>query len=243
MNIKSEKEEYLEKLWTMMEDKEDSLQILSANMNRNDHEKIIQELQMDDLVQTEGNSIKLSSTGEKKARKIIRAHRLAEKLIFDALGGDYEKGACEFEHMVNTELIDSICILLGHPQECPHGRKIPQGDCCKNAVKTVECAVMPMTDMEIDQSFRVAYINGQKDNVRLNKISTLQIRPGSLVKMEQKYPSIVIQCEGADIALDDNIAADIYVWKEANNIRESGGEQSKHDKKSRFEFMRINRGR
>ncbi|MHC4071049.1 MAG: iron dependent repressor, metal binding and dimerization domain protein [Planctomycetota bacterium] len=29
--------------------------------------------------------------------------------------------------VVTTELVDSICILLGHPETCPHGMPIPPG--------------------------------------------------------------------------------------------------------------------
>jgi DtxR family Mn-dependent transcriptional regulator len=219
MTLKREKEEYLEKLWGMKEDELDDLSILSSDMNHEDHDRILHELVIDGFIETDGGKVRLTESGETRARQIIRAHRLAEKLIFDALGGDYEAGACEFEHMVNTEMVDSICILLGHPRECPHGRPIPQGDCCKRALKTAECAVIPITEMIPQQSSRVAYINGKSNQSRLNKIGALQIRPGTMIKLEQKSPSLVIQCEGADIALDENVAADIFVWKECTKNR------------------------
>jgi len=248
MSLKREKEEYLEKLWGMKEDDSDDLNTLSSVMNHADHDKIMQELEMDGLIQIDGEKVILTEPGEGRASQIIRAHRLAEKLIFDALGGDYEAGACEFEHMVNTEMVDSICILLGHPRECPHGRPIPQGDCCKRALKTAECAVIPITEMIPQQSSRVAYINGKSNQARLNKIGALQIRPGTMVKLEQKTPSLVIQCEGADIALDENVASDIFVWKECTKNRGecfNDGLSHKGNCKERsgFGFMRRRRWR
>jgi len=246
MSIKHEKEEYLEKLWSMKEDDKDDLATLSSEMNHADHDKIMHELEMDNLVKTNNGKVHLTESGEERARQIIRAHRLAEKLIFDALGGDYEAGACEFEHMVNSEMVDSICILLGHPRECPHGRPIPQGDCCKGALKTAECAVMPLSEMMPQQSSRIAYINGQNNPARLNKIGALQIRPGSLIKLEQKTPSLVIQCEGADIALDEKVASDIFVWKECTKNRRAcfkDDQESRCEQRSGFGFMRRKRGR
>jgi DtxR family Mn-dependent transcriptional regulator len=246
MSIKHEKEEYLEKLWSMKEDNIDDLATLSSEMNHADHDKIMQELEMDNLVKASNGKVQLTESGEERARQIIRAHRLAEKLIFDALGGDYEAGACEFEHMVNSEMVDSICILLGHPRECPHGRPIPQGDCCKRALKTAECAVMPLSEMIPQQSSRVAYINGQNNPARLSKIGALQIRPGTLIKLEQKTPSLVIQCEGADIALDENVASDIFVWKECTKNRRACFQdelEGRCKKPSGFGFMRRRRGR
>jgi len=248
MSLKRDKEEYLEKLWGMKEDELDDLETLSSDMNHADHDKIMQELEMDGFIQTDEEKVRLTKSGEVRARQIIRAHRLAEKLIFDALGGDYETGACEFEHMVNTEMVDSICILLGHPRECPHGRPIPKGDCCKRALKTAECAVIPVTEMVPQQSSRVAYINGKNNQARLNKIGVLQIRPGSMIKLEQKTPSLVIQCEGADIALDEKVAADIFVWKECNNDRracyhDDVPEEQKCKQRSGFGFMHRRRWR
>ncbi|MBF0450782.1 MAG: metal-dependent transcriptional regulator [Candidatus Magnetomorum sp.] len=215
----TEKEEYLEKLWNMKENNADDINQLTSAMNSDSNSSVIQEMLVENLIIINNDKVAFTDTGEEKARKIIRAHRLAERLIFDALGGDYESGACEFEHIVNSELVDSICILLGHPRECPHGRPIPEGDCCKSAVKTAECAVMPLTEMEPQQSSRVAYVNGYQKESRLNKIDDLQIRSGVMIRMEQKKPAIVIQCEGADIALDDNVASDIYVWKECTRYR------------------------
>jgi DtxR family Mn-dependent transcriptional regulator len=220
MTTKStEKEEYLEKLWTMKENNADDINQLTSEMETDENSSIIQEMLVENLITIDNHKVNLTKTGEEKARKIIRAHRLAERLIFDALGGDYESGACEFEHIVNSELVDSICILLGHPRECPHGRPIPEGDCCKSAIKTAECAVIPLTEMAPKQSSRVAYVNAHQKESRLNKIDDLQIRPGAMVRMEQKKPAFIIQCEGADIAIDDNIAADIYVWKECTRYR------------------------
>jgi hypothetical protein len=41
--------------------------------------------------------------------------------------------------------------------------------------------------------------------------------------MHQRYPTYVIECEGANIAMDDVIVASIYVWKEAE-YHFAGGE-------------------
>jgi len=218
MKQSREKEEYLELLWNMKEKNIDDLDYLIKNATKDSDQSIIKEMVIDDLIHIDNDKVRFTPTGEDIARRVIRAHRLAERLIYDALGGNYEHGACEFEHMVNSELVDSICILLGHPRECPHGRPIPKGECCESAVKVAECAVIPLIDLPIHHASRVAYVNGHND-CRMNKLDTLQIRPGVLVKMEQKTPSIVIQCEGSDIAIDTHIASEIYVWKECPNYQ------------------------
>jgi DtxR family Mn-dependent transcriptional regulator len=69
-----------------------------------------------------------------RARIVIRRHRLAERLFIDVLSirdeHEVEESACKFEHILSPEVTDSMCALLGHPTECPHGSPIPPGECC-----------------------------------------------------------------------------------------------------------------
>ncbi|MCI4627124.1 MAG: metal-dependent transcriptional regulator, partial [Candidatus Magnetoovum sp. WYHC-5] len=163
--------------------------------------------------------ITLTDTGMEYAKRIIRAHRLAERLLYDVIGTNIEKGACEFEHTVTPELVDSICILLGHPRECPHGLPIPSGDCCMNAEKVVKSSVKHLHEMDIGQEARIAYINCSND-VQLHRLNGLQVRPGVVVRLHQKYPSFVIECDGSSIAIDETIADNICVW--TTNLQDGG---------------------
>ena len=219
MNRKRKKDEHLERLWCMKEDGNDSINELKSAMSGNFDAAIIDELLSEDIIELaeERNIITLTKKGVDYAQRIIRTHRIAERLIYDVLGGEFESGACEFEHIVTPELVDSICILLGHPRECPHGMPIPEGECCKRYAKTTESSVTPMTELKVGQSARVAYVNCKNDQL-LHKIDGLQIRPRAFVKLHQIYPSYVIECEGANIALDKEIVSNIFVWKKPPDI-------------------------
>ena len=220
MNRKREKEEHLERLYYMQEQGKDSLDICKKAMSGNYNAEIIDELSSEGLLELSeaNNKITLTDTGQEYARKLIRAHRLAERLIYDVLGVEFETGACEFEHTVTHELVDSICILLGHPRECPHGMPIPEGECCRQSLKTAQSSVAPLTELKIGQSARVAYINC-KDDQQLHKIDSLHIRPGAVVKLHQSYPTYVIECENGNIALDKEVASNICIWKEPQNFQ------------------------
>ncbi len=220
MSEKREKDEHLERLWYMKEEGKVSIDGLKSTMSGNFDPDIINELSFEGLVELseENSKITLTEKGEDYARRLIRAHRLAERLLYDVLGGEFESGACEFEHMVAPELVDSICILLGHPRECPHGMPIPEGECCRRSAKTAQSSVIPLTELEIGQSARVAYINCKSDQ-ELHKIDGLQIRPGTVIKLHQRYPSYVIECEGANIALDSEVASNICVWKQPQHLQ------------------------
>lgn len=218
-NHKREKEEYLERLWYMKSEKKDLMDDLKSAMAENYDTEIVDELLSEDLVIVgkDNNKIVFSKKGENYARQIIRAHRIAERLIYDVLGDEFESGACEFEHIITPELVDSICILLGHPRECPHGLPIPEGECCKVSARLIENSVIPLVELEEGQSVRVAYVSSQSDP-QLHKLDSLQIRPGVHITLHQIYPSFVIECEGVYIALDKEIVSNIFVWKKPSNV-------------------------
>jgi len=227
MNKKRDKDEYLEQLWSMREKNVNSVEELKKELHVEFNAQTFQELIDDNMVETDDKSqtIKLTDKGEKEARQIIRAHRLAERLISDVLGEEYEAGAGEFEHTINPELVDGICTLLGHPRECPHGRPIPEGECCKRCDKTAQASVVPLPELEVGQSAKIAYVQCKSDQ-QMHRMDGLQIRPGVMVKLHQKYPTIVIECEGASIALDNEVASNIRVWAK-DVIEEAGGQAGK----------------
>ncbi len=75
--------------------------------------------------------IKLTEKGRKIAKRIIRAHRLSEVLMHEAMKTEIrEETVCGLEHHMDEEFMDALCTLLSHPKKCPHGHPIPKGKCC-----------------------------------------------------------------------------------------------------------------
>jgi len=222
-NRKRERDEHIEQLWYMKEEGNDSAEAFKTAMNGKIDPAIIDELASEDMVElsADRSKLKLTNKGEDYGKQLIRAHRLAERLIYDILGGDFESGACEFEHIVTPELVDSICTLLGHPKTCPHGMQIPQGQCCRRSAKTAHSSVIPLSELEIGQSARIAYVNCKSDQ-QLHKINGLHLRPGVTATLHQKNPTFVVECEGSNIAMDEQIASSICVWREPEHRQATG---------------------
>jgi DtxR family Mn-dependent transcriptional regulator len=75
--------------------------------------------------------IELTEKGRIIAKRIIRAHRLTEILMKEALKTDIrEEAVCGMEHHMDEEFMNALCTLLNHPRYCPHGNIIPKGKCC-----------------------------------------------------------------------------------------------------------------
>ena len=70
----------------------------------------------------------LTAKGRAIARSIVRRHRLAERLLVDVIGLEWEKAhreADRWEHAISAEVEEKLVALLGDPATCPHGNPIP----------------------------------------------------------------------------------------------------------------------
>lgn len=164
---------------------------------------------------SEKKIITLTSEGERVGEGVVRRCRLAEWLLSNVLElekDEWENTACEFEHILSEEVTDSICTFLGHPPACPHGEPIPRGECCKRFSKEVTPLVMNVTDMRPGESGRVVFMS-PKNHGRLDKLSSLGLMPGAVVKLHQKQPTFVLMVGETSIAVDHEIAAEIFVKK------------------------------
>ncbi len=73
-------------------------------------------------------SLRLTDEGREIATSIVRRHRLAERLLVDIIGLEWEKvhkEADRWEHAISAEVEEKLVLLLGDPATCPHGNPIP----------------------------------------------------------------------------------------------------------------------
>jgi DtxR family Mn-dependent transcriptional regulator len=86
-------------------------------------------MQRDGLVSVEGDRhLELSEEGRRLARRVMRKHRLAERLLTDVIGLDLElvhDEACRWEHVMSETVERRLVELLGHPTTSPYGNPIP----------------------------------------------------------------------------------------------------------------------
>lgn len=209
-------EEALEGLWSARERGKEQLAAIQEVTRVTLDPGLVAELTGQGLVQAQADRLLLTPAGEDAARQVIRRHRLAERLLHDILHMSVEateESACEFEHMLADQVTESICTLLGHPRECPHGSPIPEGRCCREARQSVESLVVPLTRLAAGEEGKVAYLSSASPS-RLHKLMAFGIAPGMMVRVHQHYPTMVVQCENTQLAMEEEIARDIHVWRE-----------------------------
>lgn len=206
-------DELLELMWMLQE--ENKLNV--GELERQSHEPELADLlkQMEDLgyISYDGDELLLTRTGVQKAREITRRHRLAECLLANVLeleDEQVETTACAFEHILDAAVTDAVCTFLGHPPTCPHGKPIPPGPCCLKRSERVKPIVMPLINMEPGKTGKIVLITPERRQ-RYDKLSTFGLTPGSVVKLIQRYPSYVVRIGETELALDTDIASEIYV--------------------------------
>ncbi|HEB74746.1 MAG TPA: DtxR family transcriptional regulator [Nitrospirae bacterium] len=210
-------EEALELLWVLEEEEKGGLKRLKGCSDDEGIEKTIAELERRGFITVDGEDVRFTPEGKEIARGVVRRHRLAERLFADVFEMKEEyihEDACKMEHILSKELTDSVCTFLGHPPTCPHDKPIPRGECCKKYRLDVEPLVARLADFEVGQKGRIVYIV-PSDPSRLNRLNSIGINAGSTLKLLQKWPSVVVQVDETTVAIDIDIAKEIFVKKSA----------------------------
>jgi len=209
MKLSERAEEILETLWiSIVEEKKDSL-----SLGLSEREEAVAELFKSGHIQVAAGEVLLKEKGKIEGERIIRRHRLAERLLVDVL--DVKKGlthemGCKFEHLLHEGIDENVCTLLGHPKSCPHGKPIPPGRCCQKSAKEVARVVCPLKDLDVKDRGTIAYL-ATNDEGRLHKLMALGALPGLRVTMIQRFPSHVFQVGQSQFAIDKEMAEGIYV--------------------------------
>ena len=128
---------------------------------------------------------KLTRKGLEVGARVLRRHRLAERLLTDVLGMSWDEvhhEACMLEHAISQRVEDRLVELLGHPETCPHGHPVPPRDLSIPVRRGVPLA-------QIDEG-RSAVVSGVTDEVPeiLRYLGEVGLRPGAPVRIVEKAP-------------------------------------------------------
>jgi len=182
--------EILEALWTLEENGIDSLDELPRAAKAEVSVQLVEELKRRNLISVDdGVRFKLAHVD------------------------DSEDAACEFEHVLAEGIANSICTLLGHPRFCPHGMPIPEGECCRSVQEEVYPILVPSDQLDVGESAVIAYLCTTQHS-RMMKLSSLGVTPGNRLKLLQKWPSFVFQCDETEIAVEQEVTRNIYVRRQ-----------------------------
>ncbi len=86
-------------------------------------------MERDGLLHVSGDRhLELTVAGRAKATRVMRKHRLAERLLLDVIGLEWElvhDEACRWEHVMSDHVEEKLLAMLSDPLESPYGNPIP----------------------------------------------------------------------------------------------------------------------
>ncbi len=183
-------EEYLE---TMLGLDEEGVPVIQARIAERlgrsapSVSEMLDRLREEGYVDREGRRLSLTPSGRALAEKVVRKHRLAERLLVDVIGLEWHKvhqEAGRWEHVISDDVEARLVELLGDPATCPHGNPIPGSHTAAPPVATRPLA-------EVDE--------GEK--VRLFRVSEeVELNLGSLTLLDEGgfIPGVVARVGGRD---------------------------------------------
>lgn len=127
-------EEYCEAIFELREDDVEVIQARIAErleVSRPAVSEMIRRLESGGLVRVTAGKIDLTTDGRELAERVVRRHRLAERLLTDVLGLSWAQAHVEagkWEHVISDQVEAAMVRLLGGPTTCPHGNPIPGSD-------------------------------------------------------------------------------------------------------------------
>jgi DtxR family Mn-dependent transcriptional regulator len=141
-------------------------------------------------------SIKLTRKGRALATSVVRRHRLAERLLVDVIGLEWEKvhrEADRWEHAISADVEEKLVELLGDPATCPHGNPIPGSKHRSDAgahVVLADAAPGPAVVARISEKLEL-------DDEALQLLAAAHIIPGEAVEVSGKVPGGVAVTNGS----------------------------------------------
>lgn len=148
----------------------------------------------------------LTPLGREVAARVVRRHRIAERLLTDVAGVNWDEcheEACKLEHALSDEVADKLAASLKNPETCPHGNVIPSpiGEAKGEGGK-------PLVSFNPPLKVRVVRIIKESRDV-LRRLASLGIMPGVELKLVRKAPAggpIIVDSGCLQVAMGRELA-------------------------------------
>jgi DtxR family Mn-dependent transcriptional regulator len=178
-------------------------------------------MERDGLLTVEGDRhLQLTDEGTSLATRVMRKHRLAERLLTDVIGLDWElvhEEACRWEHVMSETVERRLLELLDHPTESPYGNPIPGlselgesagGEQFREGVQALSSAVG--VDSRRVQVRRISE-EMQKDEVLMGALRRAGAMPGAVVAAVLTPEGVLLGSSGETAEIVTEAAEHIFV--------------------------------
>jgi DtxR family Mn-dependent transcriptional regulator len=177
-------------------------------------------MERDGLVHLEADRhLELTDDGKGLATRVMRKHRLAERLLVDVIGLRWElvhNEACRWEHVISEAVERRLVGLLKDPTEDPYGNPIPGLDELGSPARP-KASPLGMAPLDADGGVGDARVINrigeplQTDERLLAALDKAGIRPGVAVTVQRTDDGVTISAGREPVHLSDQDASHVFV--------------------------------
>ncbi len=175
--------------------------------------EMLKRLEVEGLVERgEQKEALLTPTGIERAERVVRKHRIIERLLTDFMGytaGEAHIHADELGDTFSDDMVERIEEKLGHPERCPHGWPI---DPAFEQRENKELA--PLADLEVGRGAEIVRL-AEHDGELLHWFYDEGFTPGTHVMIREAQPAAgqfkVLLGTDTERAIGEKAAAGLYV--------------------------------
>ncbi len=174
--------------------------------------EMLKRLEAEGLVERgEQKEALLTATGRARAEKVVRKHRIIERLLTDFMGytpAESHVHADELGDTFTEDMVDRIAERLGHPQRCPHGWPV---DPSFEQEENRELA--PLSDLEVGARATIVRL-AEHDGELLHWFYEQGLEPGRELEVADAQPAagqLTVRLNGGERAVGERAAAGLFV--------------------------------
>jgi DtxR family Mn-dependent transcriptional regulator len=178
-------------------------------------------MERDGLLTVEGDRhLELTDQGRKLATRVMRKHRLAERLLIDVIGLEWEDvhaEACRWEHVMSETVERRLLEILDHPTVSPYGNPIPglaelgEGILGEGFLEGVE----PLDQIAKDDKQRVVVGRIaepiQTDEALMAVLRRVGALPGKVIEVALGSEGVLVGSGGETAEIDGDAATHLFV--------------------------------
>jgi DtxR family Mn-dependent transcriptional regulator len=176
-------------------------------------------MQRDGLLTVSGDRhIEFTASGRSAATRVMRKHRLAECLLVDLIGLEWQlahEEACRWEHVMSEAVERRVLDILGHPVHSPYGNPIPGlAELGEDAGEEPPGVIVALTEVPEETDSVILRRIGepiQSDPALLARLHSAGFRPAATVPMSRANGNLRIGTGQHAAELDHATAAHVFV--------------------------------
>ncbi len=161
---------------------------------------------------TPSRQLELTAEGRRRATSVMRKHRLAERLLTDVIGLEWEEihnEACRWEHVISDAVERRLIELLGAPATCPHGNPIPGLGGKESGQRLVTMAEAAKVGCRATVTRISERLQVDVDAMRF--LQEHGLKPGAMTDLNVRDDHVIAVVADQAVKVDDATAHQIYV--------------------------------